>query len=357
MIMNFFRPLARARFVVPVLVLLWAWPGAAQTCATTADMDQSVRAALENAGQQFFQMAARGDSAAMQQSSIGVLAANFGPVAAAVNDNKDLLTGAQAGVRNVYLLDAPGSAPLARAEFFCGVWRTPQFVAFAIPDLPPGRYAVVFEDVKGGKAPGIMSLVLRQADGKGWKLAGFYLKAATVGGHDADWFLAQARQYKTKGELHNAWFYYQEARDLLAPVPFMSTAQLDQLYDEAQAVRPSDLPPGSPLSVMVSLQEPQSYNIDEPGKPTQQLTITKVKTFTITQMFAVPVQDGLDVVAKYQSPDISNTAQTWAENMAVAKALVAKYPEFREAFSAVVVRAVAPNGDDFGTELAMKSVK
>jgi hypothetical protein len=43
--------------------------------------------------------------------------------------------------------------------------------------------------------------------------------------------------------------------------------------------------------------------------------------------------------------------------MAVMKALVAKYPEFREAFSSVVARAVAPSGQDYGTLLAMKDVK
>ena len=33
-----------------------------------------------------------------------------------------------------------------------------------------------------------------------------------------------------------------EARDLLVPVPFMYTQKTDKLYDETQAVKPSDLP-------------------------------------------------------------------------------------------------------------------
>jgi hypothetical protein len=41
----------------------------------------------------------------------------------------------------------------------------------------------------------------------------------------------------------------------------------------------------------------------------------------------------------------------------VIKALVAKYPEVRDAFAAVVARAVDPSGRDFGTLLAMKEVK
>jgi hypothetical protein len=43
--------------------------------------------------------------------------------------------------------------------------------------------------------------------------------------------------------------------------------------------------------------------------------------------------------------------------MELIKALVAKYPELRDAFAAVVARAVAPNGQDYGSMLAMKDVK
>jgi hypothetical protein len=41
----------------------------------------------------------------------------------------------------------------------------------------------------------------------------------------------------------------------------------------------------------------------------------------------------------------------------VIKALIAKFPEFREAFAGVVARAVDPSGHDFGTLLTMKDIK
>jgi hypothetical protein len=41
----------------------------------------------------------------------------------------------------------------------------------------------------------------------------------------------------------------------------------------------------------------------------------------------------------------------------VIKALVAKFPELREAFAGVVARAVAPSGRDYGTLLGMKDIK
>jgi hypothetical protein len=43
--------------------------------------------------------------------------------------------------------------------------------------------------------------------------------------------------------------------------------------------------------------------------------------------------------------------------MAVIKALVAKYPELREAFAGVVARGVQPDGRDYGSLLQMKDIK
>jgi len=39
------------------------------------------------------------------------------------------------------------------------------------------------------------------------------------------------------------------------------------------------------------------------------------------------------------------------------KALVTKYPEFRDAFGGVVARAVDPSGQDYGAMLPMKDIK
>jgi hypothetical protein len=43
--------------------------------------------------------------------------------------------------------------------------------------------------------------------------------------------------------------------------------------------------------------------------------------------------------------------------MALIKALVAKFPEFRDAFTGAVARAVEPSGRDYGSLLAMKDIK
>ncbi len=121
----------------------------------------------------------------------------------------------------------------------------------------------------------------------------------------------------------------------MVPVPFMSTLATDKLYDDMQSVKPADLPSSEAPAAMT----------------------TEGKTFKVTDMFPLPVGNDLDVVVKYRSADVSNTAQTFKDNVAVMKALLAKYPELREGFSGVVARAVEPSGRDYGSMLAMKDIK
>ena len=301
-------------------------------------MGATVRTALETAAQRYFEMSARGDVSALQQNSIASVAASFAGIEAAVKENQAAFTGAKATVRPPFLLTADGPEPLARAEFLCGVFgrsgQTKDSAVFVLNNLPPGKYGVTILDVNGGSDPRTLAFVLQQT-GADWKLAGFYAKASQASGHDAAWFTQQARDFKAKAQIHNAWLYYREATALSAPVDFMSTLATDKLYDEAQAAQPPDVPAnGSPLDMSAG-----------------------GKVYHLTDIFPLAVGNDLDVVAKYQAADVSNTALTFQENTAVIKALVAKFPEFREAFAGVVARAVEPSGRDYGTLLAMKDIK
>jgi hypothetical protein len=320
------------------LVISVSSPAFAQSCLSSADMDAAARTALENAAHRYFDMASRGDVASLRQNSIPSLASAFTGIEAAVTDNKAAFAGAQPAARPPFLLEAQGNAPLARAEFLCGVFgangQTRDSAVFVLPNLPPGKYGIVIMDISGSKGPYTLSLILQQV-GTDWKLGGYYAKAAEAGGHDAIWFGDRARQFKAKGQLHNAWLYFLEARDLMAPVPFMSTLQTDKLYDEAQSVLPKDFPAsGNP--------------VDLPAGG---------KTYKLTEVFPLGVGNDVELVVKYQTADISNSAQTFQNNMAVIKGLVAKYPELRDAFSGVVARAVEPSGRDYGSLLAMKDIK
>jgi len=310
---------------------------AAQSCSSADDMDVPTRTTLTSVAQRYFDMAAQGNAAALKQNSIASVASDFSGIETAVKDHQASFATAKATARAPYLLKLEGSAPLARAEFLCGIFgskgQTANSAVFVLNNLPPGEYGIVILDVATEKGGDTASFILQQQAGD-WKLGGLYLKASQVNGHDGNWFAQRASDFKAKGQLHNSWFYYLEARDLAAPVPFMSTQATDRLYDDAQSVKPADLP----------------------AEGTADLAAAG-KTYKLTSLFPLAVGNDFDLVVKYQAADVSNTGQTFQENTAVMKALVAKYPEYRDGFDGVVARAVEPSGKDYGSMLAMKNIK
>jgi hypothetical protein len=90
---------------------------------------------------------------------------------------------------------------------------------------------------------------------------------------------------------------------------------------------------------------------------TADLTAAGGKTYKLTAIFPLAVGQDFDLVVKHQSADVSNTGQTFQENMAVMKALVTKFPEVRDAFEGIVARAVEPSGKDYGSLMPMKDIK
>lgn len=307
----------------------------AQTCDMGDDIDPATRTAAQQAAQKFFQMATRGDSAGLQQNAIASLASDFSGIQYSLTESKANLTGATAEPQGTYLLTNPSTAPSGRAEFFCGIFNSPDRVSFVIPSLAAGKYAVVVENVTGGKEPMKLTFVLQQDASGVWKLGGLYPRQSKTAGHDQEWFLAQARQYKAKGENYNAWYYFLTAWDMAAPVDFMYTAAKDRIADEMQPVRPADLPSSDkPLSV--------SGN---------------GKTFQVVQMFPVEYDNGIYLVFKYRVPQLGNNGQMFADNTDAMRAMVTKYPQLRQAFAGLVARALDPSGHDYGTPMAMNNIK
>ena len=318
-------------------VVLLAGAAAGQTCMAGDEIDAASRTTLENTAKQFFDWTLKGDSASIKQNSIPSVAADFGGIESAMKDGQTQFAGAQVTVRPPFLLHAEGSESSSRVEFLCGVFgkagQTSSSAVFVIPNLPPGDYAVTIMDV-AAKNPWTLSLVLQKM-GNAWKLGGYYARPTEVGGHNGAWFRDKAREFKAKGENHNAWMYYLEARSLMAPVPFMSTQETDRMYDESQALQPTDAP-SSDAPVELSANG---------------------KTYRVTSMFPIGVADDIDLVVKYQCASVSNTAQTYQDNLAAIHALVAKYPEYRNGFTSIIARAVEPSGRDYGTMLAVKDIK
>jgi hypothetical protein len=328
------------------LLVFFASSALAESCLTSRDMDDATRTSLTTAALRYFDLIAKGDTPTLRQGAIPSVASDFSGIETTVKNSQTALAGTKATVRPPFLLVAEGAATLPRAEFLCGVFgsngQTSDSAVFSLNNLPPGKYAVVMLDAPSPKGVYTVSLILQQQSSD-WKLGNLYVKTASSAGHDSDWFAARARGFQSKGETHNAWLYYLEARARASPLPLMSTAATDKLYDESQKVLPADLPAA--------------------GKTTDLSTATTAATpagaitYKLTALFPEAVGNDLDLIVKYQVSDISNTAQAYQSNVAVMKALLAKYPELKDAFAAVVARAVDPAGHDYGTLLAMKEIK
>ena len=332
--------IARRTRVLAVLIALAMWGGTAlaESCLTGSDMDAATRSALTTAGIKYFDMIPRGDAASLRQNAIPSLANDFSGIEGTIKENQSALAEAKASARSPFLLEAGGTAPIPRAEFFCGVFgasgQTKDSAAFSINGLSPGKYGVVILDAPTAKGAYTVSLIL-QLIGSDWKLGGLYIKSSQSAGHDSNWFSTKAQEYKTKGQMHNAWLYYLVVRSLISPLPFMSTAATDKLYDDSQKLQPPDFP-----------ADGKTADLSAGGT-----------TYKLSALFPEVVGNDLDLIVRYSASDVSNTNTTYQSNVAVMKALVGKYPELRDAFAAIVARAVDPSGRDYGTMLAMKDIK
>lgn len=308
---------------------------ASETCTAGPDLDAQTRGSLETTARSVYSMSARGDVFHLKQNAAPVLANSFGGVEQAITDNKANLSGAQATLRGVYLLDASSdTGTVARAEFFCGIFNSNDRTGFILNNLPAGKYAITIQDAKGGKNPVTLSVILQDV-GSAWKIAGFYVKQSTAAGHDGQWYWDQAKQLEAKGQKHTAYFYFVEARDLLAPVPFMTTPDLDKLYDDTQAAIPNDLPVNGPVT----------------------LTGPDGKNYQLTSAAPIMLQDGFALLLKQQVPDASDNGAAFQANMGLMKAALAKWPELREVFTSVVARAQDAKGGDYGSLLKMQDIK
>lgn len=331
-----FSYFAAVFFVVPLLLSCF---GLGQTCLTSDEMDAATRANIQNTGTKFFDMVARGDSASLKQNAIPSLASNFSGIEGTIKENQAGLTGAHGTPRAPFELKAEGTAPIPRAEFLCGVFNasgpTANSAEFVIPNLPPGAYGIQILDVTGPKGGYTASFVLQQS-GTAWQLGGLFLRPTQIQGHDSSWFLNKANEFKSKGHPLAAWLYYLEGRELAIAVPFMETQATDKLYQQETSYKPADAPAGGNTADLVA-----------PGG----------KTYKLIQIFPLAVGEDLDVIIKYQTASVADTGQTFQDNMAVMKALLAKYPELRDAFQGMVARATESSGRDYGTMMPMKDLK
>ena len=310
-------------------------PAQAQECYSGSEIDAAATRALEATAQQFLNLSAQGDVATLKTNALPEVATNFSGIEQAVLSHKLQFAQSKPSETRIFVLDATNSKTTwKQADFYCGIYNSPGRVGVSLPNLPPGRYALTITTLTG-KEPLTLTMVLKDTGQNSWKLGGYYIRQNTLGGHESQWFLSKAREFKQKGQPLAAWFYYLTAWDLTAPVDFVSIPALDKLNDEMQAARPPNLPSaGAPLELSAGS-----------------------KTFKVIEFSAVPVNGELYFRAQYDSANAANPILASQDDAALMKALVAKYPELRDAFGGIVARATDSAGHDFTTITPMKDFK
>jgi hypothetical protein len=275
-----------------------------------------------------------GDTNALKAMTVQSVA--FDPIAAAVESVAPLIERGTVTVESLFLLDSTDlKSTDEETQFFCGGVNAHE-VVLTIPRIPPGKYVLTVLHATGVESPQSITFIL-ESDPKTsqWKLAGSFIHGLTMAGHDGIWYWKQAREFAAKKQNWNAYFYFQTAANLLTPVYFLSSTNLDKLLKEQHAIAPSNLPTGT---------QPLLVNAGSEG-------------FEVTDLHTDGSLGGLDLVINYQAKDTSDPVATRTRNLELMKAMLAQHPELREGFHGLWAYANAPNQAPFANELPMNEIK
>jgi hypothetical protein len=300
-------------------------------------MTEAQRSSLAASAKSLAALAQAGNTAALKTMTIPSVAERFDAIAAAVEAASPLIDRATLTVDSLYLLDSTDlKATEDETQFFCGGAESHE-VVFTIPRIPPGSYALTVLHATGVDSPQSITFILARDSPQAaqWKLAGAFLHPLTSAGHDGVWYWSQAREFAKKKQNWNAYFYYQTAASLLAPVYFLSSPNLDKLLKEQAAVAPPGLPTSTqPMQVAGGAGE----------------------AFEIQDMHTDSSLGGLDLVIEYAAKDVSDPVASRTRNVELMKAMLAQHPELREGFHGLWAYANAPNQQPFANELAMGQI-
>jgi hypothetical protein len=306
-------------------------------CTTQSQMAAGDRAQLRQAALGLAGDVQTGDAAAVKAQTIAPVAAQFDGIAGSIAGVQAAVQHATLTVDELYALDATDLKAAQDAEFFCSLPSSTLTVEVSIPNLPPGKYALAVVHATGVKNPQALSMVLANdpAGSNGWKLAGFFVRPMTMGGHDGVWYWRQARDYATRKQLWDAYFYYQTAEFLLDPVDFVSSPNLEKLQREAEQARPDGLPGSEPLHLNAGGQ-----------------------TLNVTNLHTGELSDQLELVVEYQATPNQDPVAARAQVTEVMRALLGLHPELRSAFHGLWVYAdTANNPHPFALELPMDQIQ
>jgi hypothetical protein len=314
-----------------------ALPAFGVSCMTESQMSDAQRTNLQQSAQMLGDNVKAANAAAVRTQTIATVAAQFDGIANSIQTINTSIQRAALTVDALYLLDASDLKAAEETQFFCGVTGSPLTVEITIPALPPGKYALAILHATGVPQPQQLSLVLENdpAGSQDWKLAGFFTRPMTMGGHDGVWFWTRAREYAAKKQLWDAWFYYQTAQYLLDPVDFISSPNLQKLQREAEQARPDNLPGSDPLHLSSGAQ-----------------------IFDIVSLHTGELSNQLDLVVTYNATPGQDPVTARAQVTAVMRALLQQHPELQTAFHGLWVYAATPgNQSPFALELPMDQIQ
>ncbi len=186
-----------------------------ETCTTKSAMTDTDRNALAAAARTMTEKVQSNDPEGLRAITVAEYAKDFSVIQAAVGNSSSKVKNASLVVEQIYMLDASdlkrgpdGSAP--NAQFLCSLNKSIAEADFAIPALPPGKYAFAIVEARGIAAPWRLSFLMQQQQGQ-WQMAGFYPTPMTAAGHDGLWYWTEARTMAKSRQQWNAWLYYQQA--------------------------------------------------------------------------------------------------------------------------------------------------
>jgi hypothetical protein len=307
----------------------------AASCTTQSQMTPAQRDSVSTTARNVLTHVQSGNVQALQQLTLPSVAANFSGLMNTVQHLQPLVRSASITVENLYLLDATDSTPGApQTDFFCGS----PVVVFNISNLPPGMYSIAILHATGVRQPEQVSLILAKTPNGPWALAGLFDKPMMAADHDGLWYWQFARKYAQQKWDWNAWFYYRTAATLLAPLDFLSSPNLDKLHHEADAIRPTDLPGPSPITIRA-----------------------QDAIFTLNTVDTSTALGGLDLDVNY-TPDSTQVAQlrdpvsARKQVTSVMLQLLRLHPELRSAFHGIWVHAGQGTSSLFALELPMDQI-
>ena len=316
-------------------IAIFAESARAASCETQAQMTPQQRDALANQARSFIALVQSGDTTSLRARLLPAIASDFDAIASSVTTLRPLVQDASITVDNLYSLDASTEQPgTQRTQFFCGS----PIVVLTFNGIPPGRYAVAIVHATGVPKPQQIAIILAETPANQWQLAGFYSKPMIEADHDGLWYWTSARKYTQNHGNLAAWLYYSIADNLLSPVDFLASPNLDKLQQEWQQSRPPSL---SANGAMMVNANGASFNV--------------INLATTTDF------GGLDLDLHY-TPDSAQAMQLRTPVAArqqvteLMTALLTQHPELRQAFHGIWVHADQGQSNLFALELPMNQI-